>query len=223
MEALLLLRRIQVRHDRRLAPPQIRRDAGRGPRLYGLRWEKGPAARAGVRAREHLLRALALDPALADAELGLGLYNYYVDALSGIAKLLRFFMGIPGGSKKNGFKQLERAMTQGTLARAEARFYLAKNLRNYDRDYARTLTVLAPLTEHYPANPFFALLRGDLNAKLARNEGAALWYRKAAALPLRDAACHQRIQELVAAGLAALGPQSAPPAPPTDTPHPPAN
>jgi len=36
-------------------------------RLYSLRWENRSTARAGVRAREHYERALALDPSLADA------------------------------------------------------------------------------------------------------------------------------------------------------------
>jgi tetratricopeptide (TPR) repeat protein len=175
-------------------------------RLYALRVENRAAARYGVRAREHFLRARALDPDFADADLGLGLYNYYVDTLSAVARILRFFMGIPGGNKKDGFRQLERAMTQGTLSRVEARFYLAKNLRNYDQDYERALTVVAPLTEQHPANPVFALLRGDLYAKLGRKEQAAEWFRKAAALPVRDAECQRRIPELARAALAALGP-----------------
>src|SRR5260370_33093809 len=66
-------------------------------RLYGLRAENRNAVRAGVRAREHLLRAKALDADLADADLGLGLYNYYVDTLSAIAKILRFSRATPGG------------------------------------------------------------------------------------------------------------------------------
>jgi hypothetical protein len=44
-------------------------------RLYGLRWENRNTARSGVRGREHLLRARTLDPGLADADMGLGLYN----------------------------------------------------------------------------------------------------------------------------------------------------
>ena len=182
-------------------------------RLYALRVENRAAARYGVRAREHLLRARALDPELADADLGLGLYNYYVDTLSAVARILRFFMGIPGGSKKDGLKQLERAMTQGTLSHVEARFYVAKNLRNYDLDYERALAVVAPLTEQYPANPVFALLRGDVYAKLGRKEEAAEWFRNAAALPLRDADCQRRIHELARAALAALGPAFSTPVP----------
>ena len=179
-------------------------------RLHSLRGENRPEARDAVRARDQLIRALALDPSLADADLGLGLYNYYVDTLSGLAKILRFFMGIPGGSKKDGVKQLERVMTVGVLSRAEARFYLAKNLRNYDRDYERALAVIEPLVQQYPSNPIFQLLRGDLYAKLDRKEQAAECFRAAAALPLRDPQCAQRIQDLVRASLAALGPSSTP-------------
>ena len=76
-------------------------------RLYGLRGENRATARAGVRAREHFLRAIKLDPNLTDAEFGLGLYNYYVDTLSAIAKFLGFFMGIPSGNKQEGIRMLE--------------------------------------------------------------------------------------------------------------------
>ena len=172
-------------------------------RLHSLRGENRASARAGVRAREELLRALALDPELADADLGLGLYDYYVDTLSTIARILRFFMGIPGGSKRDGVKQLERAMTEGVLSRVEARFYLAKNLRNYDRDYERALSVLEPLVAQYPSNPMFQLLRGDLYAKLNRKGQAAECFRAAAASSVPDPQCTGHIHELAESSLAA--------------------
>src|SRR5216683_5782872 len=84
-------------------------------RLYALRAENRNAARSGVRAREHLLRAKTLEPDLADADFGLGLYNYYVDTLSAIARILRFFMGIPGGSKQDGVRLLQHAIDEGVL------------------------------------------------------------------------------------------------------------
>ena len=113
-------------------------------RLYGLRGENRTTARFGVHAREHFLRAFQLDPELADAEFGLGLYNYYVDTMSGIAKLLSFFMGIPGGSKQEGIRQLEQDMTEGVLTPAAARFYLALNLHRYDLQYEKALGVIGP-------------------------------------------------------------------------------
>jgi tetratricopeptide (TPR) repeat protein len=173
-------------------------------RLYGLRGETRNGARAGVRAREHLLRAVALDPDLVDADFGLGLYNYYADTLSGIARVLRFFMGIPGGSKQEGIRQLEHAIAAGQLTPGEARFYLALCLHNYDQKYELALEVAGPLVEQYPSNPLFQLIRGDLYAKLGRKEQAAECYRAAAALPVHDPECRAHIQDLIRASLAAI-------------------
>ena len=179
-------------------------------RLYGLRAESRNAARAGVRGREHLLRAKALDPSFADADLGLGLYNYYVDTLSALARILRFFMGIPGGSKQEGVRLLEHAISQGVLTPSVARFYLALNLHRYDQQYERALIVITPLTEQYPSNPLFQLARGDLFAKLGRKEQALLCYRAASAALIRDPECQSRVQQLVRSSIAALSlPQSA--------------
>jgi tetratricopeptide (TPR) repeat protein len=174
-------------------------------RLYALRGENRSAARSGLRGREHLLRAKALDPDLADADLGLGLYNYYVDTLSAIARVLRFFMGIPGGSKQEGIRLLERAIAQGVLTSNIAHFYLALNLHRYDQQYEKALNVLGPLVEKYPANPLFQLARGDLYAKLGRKQQALACYRAASASPVQNPECQTRVQELVRASIASLG------------------
>jgi tetratricopeptide (TPR) repeat protein len=142
------------------------------------------------------LRCLQLDPQMADAYAGLGLYNYYVDTLSTIARILRFFMGIPGGSRQEGIRQLEMAMQQGELTRAEARFYLAKNLRTYDQDYARALEVASPLVDQFPRNPLFHLLEGDIQAKLGRWELAAGSFREAVQFSPGDALCEGHIRDL---------------------------
>lgn len=174
-------------------------------RIYGLRGETRNSARAGIRARERLLRAVALDPDLADAYTGLGLYNYYADTLSGLARVLRFFMGIPGGSKQEGTRQLQRAIAEGVLTPTEARFYLAINLHNYDQQYEQALQIAGPLAEKYPANPIFQLIRGDLYAKLGRKQLAAECYRAASALKVSDPECDAHIHDLVHASLAAIG------------------
>lgn len=173
-------------------------------RLLGLRDDRRGTARAGVKAREHLLRAIQLDPGMADAYAGLGLYNYYADTLSTIAKILRFFMGIPGGDKKEGIRQLEIAMRAGELTAVEARVYLAKNLRNYDQKYERAAELLKPLVEQYPQNPIFRLLLGNMNAKLNRNVEAAASFRAAQKLAIPDATCAARVQQLAQTALEAL-------------------
>src|SRR5499427_10246023 len=174
-------------------------------RLYALRGENRNTARFGVRARDHFLRAKTLDPNLADADFGLGLYNYYVDTLSAAAKILRFFMGIPGGSKQEGVRLLEHAIADGVLTPSIARFYLAMNLHRYDQQYGRALATIGPLVEKYPSNPLFQLARGDLYAKLGRKQQALQCYRAAASLQVRDSVCQARIQLLVRNSVTALG------------------
>jgi tetratricopeptide (TPR) repeat protein len=178
-------------------------------RLYGLRWENRNTARAGVRGREHLLRARTVDPGLADADMGLGLYNYYVDTLSAMARVLRFLMGIPGGSKQEGVRLLEQAIGEGLLTSELARFYLAMNLHRYDEQYEKALAVIGPLAEKYPANPIFQLARGDLYAKLGRKEKALPCYRAAASLKIPDAECQAHVRELARVSITALGEISA--------------
>ncbi len=174
-------------------------------RLLGLRYEKTPTARAGVEGRKHLLRCLELDPDMADANLGLGLYNYYVDTLSAMAKVLRFFMGIPGGDKRVGLRQLETAATKGELTQTEARYNMAKSLRNYDHDYTRALAAALPLTTEFPENPLFLLMAGDIAAKLGHNDEAVIRFRAAAAAPMEDAACAEGVRQIAREALAALG------------------
>lgn len=171
-------------------------------RLYGWRGEARATARSGVRGREHFLRAQQLDGDLTDAEFGLGLYNYYADTLSGLAKFLSFFMGIPGGNKQEGIRQLNDDIARGVLTPDAARFYLAVSLHRFDQQYAEALRIITPLADKYPSNPLFQLVRGDLNAKLGRKQEALACYRAAASVPVDDPECRGHLQQLVRASLA---------------------
>ncbi|MGA8870089.1 MAG: hypothetical protein WA434_05380 [Candidatus Acidiferrales bacterium] len=177
-------------------------------RLYGLRDEKRPTARAGVAARAEFVRALRLDPDMADATAGLGLYNYYIDTLSAIAKMLRFFMGIPGGNKEEGIRQMQVGIDHGVMLAVDSRFYLAKNFRTYDRRYDDALTTAEPLVTRYPHNPIFLLLVGNLNAELGHNDKAAEYFRDVLALPNSaadpDMACTARARDLANSFLTGL-------------------
>jgi tetratricopeptide (TPR) repeat protein len=175
-------------------------------RLYGLRGEYHSTARVGVHARENFVRALALDPHMADADMGLGLYDYYVDTLSTMARVMRFFMGIPGGSKEEGIQLLYRAIHAGQLTPVVARFCLAMNLQNYDQRHQEALHVLTPLVEKYPENPVFLLAQGDLLGKLGRKAEAMDAYQaaEAAAAKVSDPAVKQKIDSLAQQSIAAI-------------------
>jgi Tetratricopeptide repeat len=165
-------------------------------RVYGLRNENRNAAHAGVNARAEMMRALELDPQLADATGALGIYNYYVDTLSPVVKLLRFFMGIPGGNKELGVTQMEVGMNQGTILAVDLRFILARARRQYDQKYEEALGVAEPLVQRYPQNPLFLLLVGNLNAELGQNSKAADYFSRVKELPDSGLPCAARTRAL---------------------------
>ena len=158
-------------------------------RVYSLRGENRNAARAGVAARAEMLRALELDPQNADATAGLGIYNYYVDTLSPIVKLLRIFMGIPGGDKQEGVRQMQDGMARGSLLDVDVRFILARALRQYDQKYQQALETALPLLSRYPRNPEFLLLVGNLNIELGRDAKAREYFQAVLNLPPASSSC----------------------------------
>ena len=173
-------------------------------RVYALRAEYRNAARTAVNGRTEMLAALKLDPEMADATAALGIYNYYVETVSPIVKILRFFMGIPGGDKQQGVEQMETGMNKGLFLAVDVRFVLARALRTYDQKYERALTVAEPLVARYPHNPMFLLLAGNLNAELGRKEKAAEYFHQALATSAPDDACAARTRELANAFLTTL-------------------
>lgn len=146
-------------------------------RLLGMRGQDLPTARAGKKMRATLLQALKDDPQLNDAYLGVGIYNYFVDTLPAIVKIIRWFIGLPGGDRQTGLDQIERAATQGDLARGEAKFYLAKDFsRPYEGQYQKSLQLFQELAREYPNNQLWKILVGSLQIRLGRMaEGEALY------------------------------------------------
>ncbi|HWF39671.1 MAG TPA: hypothetical protein VG322_14190 [Candidatus Acidoferrales bacterium] len=172
-------------------------------RVYGLRGENHNVARNAVKGRAEMLRALELDPEMADATAVLGVYNYYVDTLSGIVKVLRVFLGIPGGSKVDGVKQLQTGMDSGVLMGVDSRFIFATLVRQYDLKYGQALAAAEPLAAKYPRNPLFLLLAGNLSLELGRNAKAAEYFHAAQQLTVADEACNARAHEIAASFLSA--------------------
>lgn len=148
-------------------------------RLEGLRDRDLATARAGKKMRSLLLKSLELDPNLTDAYLGVGIYNYFVDTLSTIVKILSFFIGLPGGNRVRGLQQLQMAAEKGDLARAEAKFYLAKDYsRANERQYARSLEIFQQLASEYPHNPLWPMLIGSLHCRMGNIQECETVYRE---------------------------------------------
>ena len=147
-------------------------------RFTGLRDSDLPTARAGKKMRSLLLQAVATQPNLNDAYLGLGIYNYFVDTLPTLVKMLKFLIGLPGGSRDLGLQQLETAANKGDLVRSEAKFYLAKDCsRGTEQQYAKSLQLFQELEREYPENMFWKLLVGSLEIRVGRVDEGESRYR----------------------------------------------
>ena len=146
-------------------------------RLAGMRNQALPAARAAKRMRALLITALEKDQYLRDAYLGLGLYDYFVDTLPTFAKLFRWVLGLPGGSRAKGLQEMEYAAKYGELASGEAKFYLAKDYsRSNEKQYAKSLQLFQELQREYPRNELWKLQAGSIEIRMGRaKEGEALY------------------------------------------------
>jgi tetratricopeptide (TPR) repeat protein len=129
---------------------------------WALRGRRLPAARDGRRIKEALERALALDPGMADAYFGLGLYQYYADVAPRALKMLRWIMLLPGGNRSAGIEQMIRARDTGRLVRSEVDYQLYVIDVWYEKQPQRALECLARLRTRHPHNPHFSQAMADI-------------------------------------------------------------
>ena len=136
---------------------------------YGVRaqWrvhrvERLAAARDGTRIKESLERALALDPAMHDAEFGIGMYRYYADVAPAVLRFLRWLLLLPGGNRVEGLQQLERAATQGQLVGGEAQFQIHVLYLWYENKFREALELVKGLQRRYPRNPLFHQIEAEI-------------------------------------------------------------
>jgi tetratricopeptide (TPR) repeat protein len=127
-----------------------------------LRSERLSAARDGKRIKESLERALELDPAMHDAEFGIGMYRYYADVAPAALRFLRFLLLLPGGDRVEGLQQLERAASQGQLVRGEAQFQIHVLYLWYENKFRESLDLIRVLQRRYPHNPLFYQIEGEI-------------------------------------------------------------
>jgi tetratricopeptide (TPR) repeat protein len=145
--------------------------------LHVLRGERLAAARDGNRIRDALERALALDPALADAYFGIGLYHYYADVAPAAAKVLRWLLLLPGGDRAKGLREMETARERGELLRGEADYQLHLVYLWYENNTGRALELLEGLDRRYPSNPLFLQQIADIQDTYVHDlpASAAAW------------------------------------------------
>jgi hypothetical protein len=144
-----------------------------------LRLERLAAARDGKRIKDALERALSLDPALEDANFGIGLYQYYADVAPAALRFLRMLLLLPGGDKAEGLARMLRARDRGQLLRGEAEYQLHVIDLWYEEQFARALERLRGLERRYPRNPHFTQLIAEVQDVYFHEPASALatWRR----------------------------------------------
>ena len=141
---------------------------------HGQRLEFLAAARDGKRIKISMEKALSLDPGLDDANAGLGLYQYYADVAPSVLKVLRWFLGLPGGDRVQGLAQLRRASESGVLLKAEAAYQLHLVDLWYENRIGEAIEMLSDLHARYPHNPIFLLNAAQAHEVYRSDRAAAL-------------------------------------------------
>jgi tetratricopeptide (TPR) repeat protein len=120
-----------------------------------LRGSRFAAARDGKRIKDALERALSLDPAMADAHFGVGLYRYYADVAPAATRVLQWLFLLPGGDRVGGLDEIDRARKGGLLLRSEADYQLHLLYLWYEKRPEAALALLHDLIDRHPRNPHF--------------------------------------------------------------------
>ena len=111
---------------------------------------------AGKRGHKMLKRALDLDPKLSDAYLGLGIYDYYTDTLSGVQAVLAAML--IHGNKVRGLEELQMAIDHGTHSRIEAMCFLVEIYTTEENTPAKALPYAQALHKEFPQSPAMHLI-----------------------------------------------------------------
>ncbi|MDE2489427.1 MAG: hypothetical protein KGM24_01175, partial [Elusimicrobia bacterium] len=125
-----------------------------------------PSASASLK---ELKLALAADPSLADARLGLGMYHYFAARMPPAAKPFAHLLVGERGDRELGLRELWSVADSTGAARMEARAVLSMILSKDDEaDWARADALLAELMRRYPRNPLYRLRRAYVAERRGR-------------------------------------------------------
>ncbi|MDA0837101.1 MAG: hypothetical protein O3B01_05525 [Planctomycetota bacterium] len=138
-------------------------------------------------AKSYMDKVIELNPEFYDAYLGLGIYNYFVDALPSLMRFMRALLFIPSGDKTKGLEQLTAASEKATYSRLYAKVVLAGLYNNFEGDYAQGRKLERGIAKECPRHPWFALERGTIQAyRYFESEAAEQAYLKIIELAKSD-------------------------------------
>lgn len=124
-------------------------------RWYAIQRSWWKAYLRGRSGRRFLKKCVEANPAVYDAYLGLGVFDYYAATLPGALGLgARLFVG---GDRERGMEYVKIARDKGRFFRLEARFFLVEIYSRHERDFKAAHAECAALRAADPANMLFRL------------------------------------------------------------------
>lgn len=155
----------------------------------------GKAYSSGHAGYELMTKALKLDPTLYDAYMGLGIYDYFSDTLSG-------FMGFLSsvfvrGDRKRGIRELEEAIEKSPNAAVESSIFLSQIYTFEENNPTGAMALISKLRQEYPDSPLMHLLEitalyqgkrwdavsTEAQQYLSKSETETPWYTKEGVAP----------------------------------------
>ncbi len=111
---------------------------------------------AGKRGARYLRRAVDYDPTLYDAYMGLGIYDYFTDTMSGVQAVLAALL--IHGDKARGLQELQLAIDKSEHARIEAMTFLIEIYNAEEKTPAKALPLAQALHQEFPHSPAMHLM-----------------------------------------------------------------
>ncbi len=122
-------------------------------------------------------QVLKLDPAFDDARMSVGTYDYVIGVIPLLIRIPLGILGIRGGGKDAGIRQLEIAAAKGKNASTDAKMVLVV-VYNREKKYEQALRLIEELHAKYPRNFLFEMAKASIYGKMKRWDDAVRAYEQ---------------------------------------------
>ncbi len=124
-------------------------------RWYAVQRSWWRAYTHGRKGRKFLKKCVEVNPAVYDAYLGLGIFDYYAATLPGTLGLAaKLFVG---GDRQRGIEYVKIAKEKGRFFKTEARFFLVEIYSMHEKDFKAAYAEAQGLRALDPSNMLFRL------------------------------------------------------------------
>ncbi len=124
-------------------------------RWYAVQRSWFKAYSRGRKARKFLKKCVETNPAVYDAYLGLGIFDYYAATLPGALGFAAYLFA--GGDRERGMEYVKVARDKGRFFRLEARIFLIEIYSRHERDFKAAFAECQDLRAQDPSNMLFRL------------------------------------------------------------------